>query len=91
MTADHDKLITVGASHKSPCEVVERVRNELLTRSQVGLQKYGMTLSDNPASRLERLNHALQEACDLANYLMWEIMKEEENERNRRACEPTNG
>lgn len=90
MTADHDKLITVGASHKSPCEVVERVRNELLTRSQVGFQKYGMTLADNPAARLERLRHAFEEACDLANYLMWEIMKEEENERNRRACEPPN-
>lgn len=54
--------------------VVEAVREKLLRRSQLGIKKYGMTFDQNPAERRERLNHALEEALDLANYLMWEIM-----------------
>ena len=49
--------------------IVESVRAKLLARSQVGLAKYGVGLDRTDLSRLEWLNHAQQEALDLANYL----------------------
>lgn len=55
--------------------VVERTRKLLHDRSQLGIAKYGTTLAENPAECRERLQHALEEALDLANYLVWQIMK----------------
>ncbi len=55
--------------------VVERVRQRLHDRSQFGIVKYNTTLAENPAEEREILNHALEEALDLANYLTWRIMK----------------
>lgn len=55
--------------------VVEQVRADLLRRSQLGIKKYGTTLADNPAELKEWLNHAYEEALDLANYLQSAIMK----------------
>lgn len=81
-TRDIGNTLKVGGIRKSPCEIVEAVRNDLLTRSEVGVTKYGATLGENPASRKERLQHAYEEALDLANYLKWEIMKEEEMEKH---------
>lgn len=49
--------------------IVEAVREKLLTRSQVGIQKYGTMLSRNDLSTLDWLRHAQEEALDLANYL----------------------
>lgn len=77
-TKDIGNTLLIGGIRKSPCAIVESVRNDLLTRSEIGLAKYGTTLGENPASRKDRLQHAYEEALDLANYLKWEIMKEEE-------------
>lgn len=57
--------------------VVEKVRARLHSRSQLGIAKYGTTLAENPNARQRRywLNHALEEALDLANYLQAEIMR----------------
>lgn len=55
--------------------VVESVRADLLRRSAVGIAKYGTTLADNPATHRARLQHAYEEALDLANYLKWAIMQ----------------
>jgi len=52
-----------------------RVCLDIATRQAVGLKKYGMTLEGNPASRVERIRHAYQEALDLAQYLKWELEK----------------
>jgi hypothetical protein len=49
--------------------IVEAVMQKLYVRSQVGINKYGTTLNRTDLSRLEWLNHAQQEAMDLANYL----------------------
>lgn len=49
--------------------VVGRVRAKLLQRSQVGIAKYGTTLDMNPAHLREWVNHAQEEAMDLACYL----------------------
>lgn len=49
---------------------------DLIEREQVGIQKYGTTLSEANLSRGELLQHAREEALDLANYLLAEQHKE---------------
>jgi hypothetical protein len=76
-------------------KVVEANRQLLLQRSQVGLQKYGVSLSDSilrGSSSKYWLRHALEEALDLANYLQSELMRIEAEEaaeasaRSKVAC-----
>lgn len=55
------------------------VCDDISRRQGMGFAKYGTTLADNQAGRIERLTHAYEEALDLANYLKWEI------ERSKRA------
>lgn len=55
--------------------VVEANRRLLLERSRVGIDKYGKTLAEGGYSRRELLQHALEEALDLANYIQAEIMR----------------
>lgn len=55
--------------------VVEANRELLLQRSMVGINKYGITLFNSNLGRRELLQHALEEALDLANYLQAEIMR----------------
>ena len=62
---------------KSPDPIVEANRELLLQRSVVGLQKYGVTVNDNPLSRRQWLQHALEEALNLANYLQKLIQEED--------------
>lgn len=65
----------------SPDPIVEKNRQLLLERSVVGLQKYGVTVNDNRLTQKQWLQHALEEALDLANYLqklITDIEKEEE-------------
>ena len=62
---------------KSPDPIVEANRELLLQRSVVGLQKYGVTVNDNPLGRRQWLQHALEESLDLANYLQKLIQEED--------------
>lgn len=52
---------------------VEANRALLHKRSQVGIQKYGVTLDEGRYGEREILQHALEEALDLANYLQARI------------------
>lgn len=52
-----------------PDPVTEALRAELLARAARGKAKYGQTVSDNPLPLKEWLQHALEEALDLAVYL----------------------
>ena len=54
---------------KSPDAIVEANREELLKRSQVGLEKYNTTIAGSHQRTPEWAQHALEEALDLANYL----------------------
>lgn len=56
-------------------KVVERNRELLLLWSMVGIRKYGVALSDDTLSEEELLQHAIEEALDLANYLQTLRMK----------------
>ena len=49
--------------------IVEAVLNQFKQRSEVGIQKYGVTLDRNDLSTLEWINHAQQEAMDFVLYL----------------------
>ena len=53
----------------SPDKHVEAVREMLLSRSVVGLNKYGVTTERDDLSKLDWLRHAQEEALDLAIYL----------------------
>lgn len=55
--------------------VVEANRALLLNRSNVGIRKYGVTLSDARLSERDLLVHALEESLDLANYLQANIQR----------------
>lgn len=66
---------------KSPDKNVEEIRSLLLSRSEVGLKKYGVTTSDNNLTKKQWLRHALEEALDLAVYLQAAINKIDEESR----------
>ena len=53
----------------SPCKIVERVRQKLLDRSIVGLNKYGLTLESHTGGNKEFLIHLQEELLDAANYI----------------------
>lgn len=49
--------------------IVESVCQKMMARSRLGMSKYQSTLDRRDLSRLDWLNHAQEEAMDLANYL----------------------
>jgi len=49
--------------------IVKSVINQFKQRSEVGINKYGVTLDRTDLSRLEWINHAQEEAMDLILYL----------------------
>lgn len=55
--------------------VVEANRALLLLRSDIGIEKYGVTLAASRLSKRQYLVHALEEALDLSNYLQGAIQQ----------------
>ena len=53
----------------TPDPIVEAVRADLERRAELGLRKYGCTVADAPLPLREWLQHAYEEALDLAVYL----------------------
>ena len=49
--------------------VVERVVDKFVGRSDVGFEKYGVTLEDDPSDMLAWLNHLQEEMMDAVLYL----------------------
>ena len=49
--------------------VVERVVDKFVCRSDVGYEKYGVTLEEDPGEMLEWLNHLQEELMDAVLYL----------------------
>ena len=50
-------------------QVVERVVNKFVTRSDVGYAKYGVTLEDDKSNIFQWLNHLQEELMDAVLYL----------------------
>ena len=63
-------------------ETMSRIEDEVCkkikARSDVGKQKYGVTMEEETLTRLEWLIHAQEEAMDLAVYLQKLIEMEED-------------
>lgn len=56
-------------------KVTEAVRADLLSRSEVGIKKYGTTLDENKATQREWLQHLYEELLDAAQYAKRQIME----------------
>lgn len=52
-----------------PDPIVEQVRQKLLERSQVGIQKYGCTMERDDLTVLDFLKHHQEELMDAAIYV----------------------
>jgi hypothetical protein len=61
-------------------KVVEAVRKDLLRRSKLGINKYGVTLDRKDLNLKYWLQHAYEECLDQANYLKRSIIEIENNE-----------
>ena len=48
---------------------------DIAARQQRGIAKYGMTLADNPAETIERLQHIYEELLDAAVYCKWAMKR----------------
>ena len=61
------------------CEdpVVAEVADKLLSRSEAGMKKYGVTMARTDVTTLEWLRHAQEEALDFSVYLQRLIRDEE--------------
>lgn len=62
-------------------KIVEAVREDLLKRSQVGINKYNTTLERNDLNLKDWLQHSYEECLDMANYLKRCIIEIETNEK----------
>ena len=58
-----------GCPFSSVSGVEAKVCADVAARQRLGIAKYGMTVSDNPLSTREWLQHAYEEALDMAVYL----------------------
>jgi hypothetical protein len=56
---------------KAQARVSPEAARLLEERARKGLEAYGMTLDENPTPLRGRLQHALEEALDLLQYLEW--------------------
>lgn len=51
--------------------VIKNVVNKIVGRSDVGYEKYGVTLNDDDQSLDARLKHLQEELMDAVNYIEW--------------------
>lgn len=63
--------------------IVDAVREDLLSRSKLGISKYNTTLDRTDISLKGWLQHAYEECLDQANYLKRSIIEIERDERSQ--------
>jgi hypothetical protein len=59
----------MSKSETTPCPIVAAVSADLADRAALGLRKYGVTLGRSDLTRADWLQHAYEEALDMACYL----------------------
>ena len=64
-----------------PTGTEAEVCKDIANRQQMGIIKYGQTVADNPLQLKEWLQHAYEEAMDLAVYLKRAISELEDREK----------
>jgi hypothetical protein len=50
-------------------DIEAQVCQDILSRQQMGIKKYGITVAENPLSRKQWAQHAYEECLDQAIYL----------------------
>ena len=58
--------------------IIKTVVSKIVGRSEVGYEKYGVTLADDNKTMKERLIHFQEELMDACNYIEWIIDKIDE-------------
>ena len=66
-TKTFDKNFSFSSKHDDSIE--RSVASEIIQRSKIGFAKYGKSMTRDDLSELEWLQHAKEEAMDLAIYL----------------------
>jgi len=66
-----------------PSGIEKLVCEDIITRQIHGINKYGITVEKNPLLLKEWLNHAYEEALDMAIYLKRAIKEIESNEKTK--------
>jgi hypothetical protein len=74
-TAHHPAPAELSAARRAADTNVEKNRELLLQRSLAGIAKYGTTTDANSLQLRDWLQHALEEALDMANYLQAAISR----------------
>ncbi len=69
---DKEKAIELLKEAKDDVVILNCI--ELLERSQIGVEKYGTTLSNANLNQKQLIQHALEESLDLSNYLRTILM-----------------
>ena len=67
----------------TPSRVILNNCIELISREQVGIVKYGVTLTDAPLTHEQVLQHLLEEQLDAANYTRKALMTASNDSRKR--------
>jgi len=60
----YDTLLTTPE-----CPIVREVMAKLATRADEGMKTYGTTMARKDLTTIQWIDHAIEEALDLANYL----------------------
>ncbi len=68
------------AETKAVCPAVESVREQLKQRAEMGLEKYGQTVTNNPLPLIEWLQHLQEEMMDACVYIERIKQSEAKNE-----------
>jgi len=63
-----------------PTGIEAKVCADIARRQQLGISKYGTTVADNPLSHRQWLQHAYEEALDMAVYLRRAIDEIDKNQ-----------
>lgn len=64
--------------------IVESVRNDLKSRSEIGIKKYNTTLDRKDLKLKDWLQHAYEECLDQALYLKRSIKEIEDGQNNKK-------
>lgn len=51
------------------CPIAKEVAGKLISRAEEGMRKYGTTMMREDLTTAQWIDHAIEEALDLANYL----------------------
>lgn len=66
---DPEKLVFRANKYFIPTGIEALVCHDITQRQQLGIEKYGTTVADNPLTHVEWLQHAYEECLDMAVYL----------------------